>query len=823
LRHALVVSGYLVLSAFAWEGRVAHLGEALESDDVAVRLHAARRIGELNPPEAVSVVLRALRDEALEVREAAADSAARLRAKAAIPILASWLTSSEERERAVAVRSIARIDDPAGTPALVRALLDPSAMVRIAVLDGVDARGELVAPVATCLDDVDSGVRAAAARSLGRGSDGRALFSIVAKLSDEVPLVRLALVRALTDLGDPEAAPSLLALVTDAEPEVRSAAVYAIGRLGGAAQRDALLHVLDTGTIDTQRAALLALGEIGDVESAPALARHVRHESLRAPAREGLIRLSRTEPARLAAARAVLAEAAQASSPRELEDLGVALNDATRDGSIEALGPDLVRALEDSPLPRAALLTSLGQSASESALLPLLLHLEKGASERKTALIALEAHFMRRGPDGRALEPILDVLDALDGEDEGRALTLLALIGEPRATGSVIARLASTTGATRLAAARALGAFDDARAETALLGLLDDARAEIRDAAALGLGRRSRPTLIPELITRLDRRTPTDRASILLALGGLFARGALGAVPADERSRALTALEDRIAASDQTLASAAIDALARDSTNASEPALVRASGHVDVALRAQAQRALGSVRSPTRMLAVRALLLREREPLARAALFSSLAVQGTEADVEPVLDAVKRERGRVAQAASYAVHELARRGLVSPKHAEAICQLAHSRDAVVRANVLLAGSRAGIFCPRAEPRKLLEHAQSDVVRAAAAHAMLRRSEPEDRSALARCAVSERARAVAEACAGPVHDDERDEVDVVVFDSLGAAPLPKRPVALLFADGSVLVTLTDPRGRLRLAGAAKGSLSLASPSYLRLEP
>jgi hypothetical protein len=487
------------------------------------------------------------------------------------------------------------------------------------------------------------------------------------------------------------------------------------------------------------------------------------------------------------------------------------------------LGPELARALEDSPLPRAALLVSLGESASDTALLPLLLHLERGAAERRIALVALESYFRRRGADGRALEPILDVLDALDGEDEQRALSLLGVIGEPRATGSVIARLGSEDDATRLAAARALGAFDDVRAESALLGLLDDTHAEIRAAGAAGLGRRSRPALIPELVARLDRRTPTDRASVLLALGGLFARGGLGALPARERDRALAALEARIASSDAALASAAVEVLARDSTTASEALLVRTSGHRDVALRAQAQRALGSVRSAPRLLAVRALLLREREPLARAALFSALAAQGNEADLGLALDAIARERGHVAQAASFAVHELARRGRVSRDHPDAICRAARSRDAIVRANILLAASRAGIDCPRAEPRRLLEHAQSEIVRAAAARALSRRGEPEDRNALARCAASERARTVAQACAAPMRNDERDEVDVIAFDSLGAAPLPKRPVALIFADGSVLVAVTDPRGRVRLADAPRGPLSLASPSYLRLEP
>src|SRR5690606_2001378 len=135
---------------------------------------------------------------------------------------------------------------------------------------------------------------------------------------------------------------------------------------------------------------------------------------------------------------------------------------------------DLLRALEARTLPREALLLPLGESGSKDALLPLLLHLGRSDVERSLSLAALESLFARSGADGRALEPILDVLDSLRGEDERRAIALVGAIGERRAAPHVIARLEAGDEATRLAAARALGAFEDERTEASLMALLDD-------------------------------------------------------------------------------------------------------------------------------------------------------------------------------------------------------------------------------------------------------------------------------------------------------------------------------------------------------------
>lgn len=823
-RHLPLLLSFALLTGFSWEGRAAHVRASLASDDPAVRLEAAQQIGELSSEDAAPLVVAALADEALEVRLAAADAAGRTRAHEAIPALAARLAHADERERAAALAAIARIDHPSGTPTLLRALLDPSSAVRIAVLDRIDARGELVPAVATCLDDPDSSVRIAAARALGRGRDGRALFSLTAKLSDDVPLVRLAVVRALTDLRDPEAASALVGMASDPDPAVRTAAVYAVGVIGGEEGAAALHEILEGGTPETQRAALLALGEIGGKAAAPTFARHLRHESLRGPAREGAKRLARTDAARLALGRAILAEAERASSTRELEDLGAALVEIVREAPLEALGVAIARVADTSPLPTPALLSALAGSGADEALLPLLLALERSSAERSAALEALERFFERKGPDARALEPILDVLPSLSDVDERRAIALLGAIGDPRVAPLLLSRLAARDAELRLVATRGLDTLDDPKVEDALLGLLDDPDARVREEAARAIGHLPRANAVERLTALLSRAAPTDRLSVLEALGGLIAHGVLGALSPDRRERLLAALETRVFGDDEALASAALDALARDPTGAAERLLFQAAAHPRAALRVQAARALGFVPASSRAFAARVLLEDARDPAFAAALFATLAAIGEAEDIDRALVAIASRPGQVARAASFALHAFAQRGLVDPGRADAICEQARSRDPVVRTNLLLAAHRLDVRCPGLDPRDLLERGESEVVRAAAARILASRGEPGDEAVLARCAAADRSRRVARVCRGESPASEgRAELDVTAYDALGRERFEKRTVAVLFADGSVLVTLTDPRARIRLTDVPAGAFDLVSPSTLRLEP
>jgi len=61
------------------------------------------------------------------------------------------------------------------------------------------------------------------------------------------------------------------------------------------------------------------------------------------------------------------------------------------------------------------------------------------------------------------------------------------------------------------------------------------------------------------------------------------------------------------------------------------------------------------------------------------------------------------------------------------------------------------------------------------------------------------------------------------VDLFAYGTSGAHVLRDSLVALRFADGTVMVAVTDRNGRITLDTAADGSVLLEDPSAARVEP
>lgn len=183
---------------------------------------------------------------------------------------------------------------------------------------------EPVPDLIAALDDRDAGVRAAAARSLGRLRAADAVAPLVsAEATGRIP--RLVVGQALLSVGPPalpallervgapdaheraaavelvgliggavDAAP-LAAALDDASAEVREQAARALGRLGADEAAARLRELLDDRIPFVRTAAAEALGEIGDDESAEAL-RRVALEDAYEPARAAAGALARIAP-----------------------------------------------------------------------------------------------------------------------------------------------------------------------------------------------------------------------------------------------------------------------------------------------------------------------------------------------------------------------------------------------------------------------------------------------------------------------------------------------------------------------------------------------
>jgi hypothetical protein len=108
------------------------------------------------------------------------------------------------------------------------------------------------------------------------------------------------------------------------------------------------------------------------------------------------------------------------------------------------------------------------------------------------------------------------------------------------------------------------------------------------------------------------------------------------------------------------------------------------------------------------------------------------------------------------------------------------------------------------------------------VRSAAARLLaLGAPEPLDARALSRCVSEDPSSEVAQVCESPslAVPAETEPVTVFVVPAGESTPVPRAPFALVLADGSVRLGLTDRRGALLEPRAPRGELALTVPAPL----
>ncbi len=126
---------------------------------------------------------------------------------------------------------------PAGTGGLTRLLGDDDPSVRRAAAASLGRAGDkrAVEPLLEALSDEDCSVKIEAARSLAAGGDRRPVPALIAALRDESSVVRTEAAAALGALGDRRAVPALVRALRDRYWTVRRAAVRSLKRTGGPA------------------------------------------------------------------------------------------------------------------------------------------------------------------------------------------------------------------------------------------------------------------------------------------------------------------------------------------------------------------------------------------------------------------------------------------------------------------------------------------------------------------------------------------------------------------------------------------------------------
>lgn len=306
---------------------------ALTHEDAAIRLDAAKALGELGDPRAVDPLVALIVSETYSsVQRAAAIALGALESEEAVPKLMAGLpptptltlktidllahvgggyavnTLTEElkndyldRETRVAIlHALGLIGSPKAIDVLLAemggaeydAALEAAAMMGesvifplVTVLNTGNSRQKRAAvrvlsrlnsvntflPLVKALQDEDASVRETVAEALEWSKDVRAVRTLLVGLKDPEPSVRKKAARALGRQGSPLAVTDLIQAVQDENPGVRQEAVWALGRLKAEAALGALTLSLQDSAPAVAQEAAWALGQIRDKRTIPSL------------------------------------------------------------------------------------------------------------------------------------------------------------------------------------------------------------------------------------------------------------------------------------------------------------------------------------------------------------------------------------------------------------------------------------------------------------------------------------------------------------------------------------------------------------------------
>lgn len=294
----------------------------LNSDSAQRRLEAVQRIRALKDPDAIEVLVEALRDDEAAVRAEVVSALGDIESRAVIKPLVAALRDHSDAVQELAAQALKKVGDASvvdplvgvllrGTPgvqyhaaqtlralnwsprtmgeqipfyvacgdfkrvtmfgsaaisALTAVLRGGSYERRIAAAQALAEVGEtgVLKPLLGALKDPEPLVRSAAANGLARLGDQQATHGLISLLRDRERNVRVAVVSALGQLGDTQAVKALQALVNDREWEVRAALAEALGRLGDKSALPAVMGLLHDRDQEVRQNAADAAGRVGD-------------------------------------------------------------------------------------------------------------------------------------------------------------------------------------------------------------------------------------------------------------------------------------------------------------------------------------------------------------------------------------------------------------------------------------------------------------------------------------------------------------------------------------------------------------------------------
>ncbi len=178
--------------------------------------------------------------------------------------LIARLKDEHARVRGAAAQSLGRLGDLRAVQPLIAVLADSDAEVRSAAVDALrdleDPRA--IAPIAGLLKDPVTDVRREALSALSHWDQGVPTAPVVALLDDPNAEVRHEAVDLLDHLRARSASAAIARLIRDPSSDVRGAVLQALGNLGEQSSAQAVTEALNDANADVRQAALGALDDL---------------------------------------------------------------------------------------------------------------------------------------------------------------------------------------------------------------------------------------------------------------------------------------------------------------------------------------------------------------------------------------------------------------------------------------------------------------------------------------------------------------------------------------------------------------------------------
>ncbi|MEJ2695902.1 MAG: HEAT repeat domain-containing protein [Candidatus Sulfobium sp.] len=192
-------------------------------------------------------------------------------------ILEEMLGDQDGHVRSAAAVSIAKLDDPRAVDKLKKLLTDPYEDVQEAAVLALSNLGAALKKeeIIGLLRSEDPVLRRNSAHLLGKMKVSAAVEELGFALKDEDVRVRKAVVGALASIGTEDAVRYLIFALTDENPDVRISAVLSLGLTGGEGVLDSLVILTSDNDSYVRAAAAKSLGMMSEDESMPEIARPV--------------------------------------------------------------------------------------------------------------------------------------------------------------------------------------------------------------------------------------------------------------------------------------------------------------------------------------------------------------------------------------------------------------------------------------------------------------------------------------------------------------------------------------------------------------------